>query len=160
MNYVSKTREVKVSLAQRAFDTPPAWQVYVTPSHRFAALRSHFANTSQTLREYFANTSQTLRKHFANTSRLRKHFANTSRLRIASQHFANTSRTLREHFANTSRRFALASHPSQLLCRKRRRDIYLPGWGVSGRFDKFQMCGCTADGAFQTLWTMPLHVTF
>ena len=116
--------------------------------HAFASLRStsqtlrsHFANTSRTLRKHFANTSQTLRKHFANTSRLRKHFANTSRLRIASQHFAvtsqtlrkhfaNTSQTLREHFANTSRRFALASHPSQLLCRKRRRDIYLPGWGV------------------------------
>jgi hypothetical protein len=29
-----------------------------------------------------------------------------------------------------------------------------------GRFDRFQMCGFTADGAFLTPWTMPPQVTF
>ena len=29
-----------------------------------------------------------------------------------------------------------------------------------GRFDRFQRCGFTADGAFLTPWTMPPQVTF
>ena len=114
-------------------------------SHRFAvasrSLREHFANTSRTLREHFTNTS----RRFANTSR---RFANTSRTLRGASHFAAlrgrfadasrtlrgrfalASRTLRARFADASRRFALASHPSHLLCRKRRRDIHPLRWGV------------------------------